>query len=363
MNKFNLLYVLYMLVIYNSSAVVLDVFVIEEIKEFEKCPSGVYGPTTNITHTQDYESITICFRFLTSAYPHCGGQTNEPLIMPEYRKNGNYLDYRVYQPISGMSEDGRQAGWLGWTFNETSEGMDRQVPWRSILYKEPLKIYEWQSVCLSYSKKTRKMLMFHNGEQYLNYTVKEEHIRIPKDFLSHISIGRRLKGSFSDLQVYSKPMNEETLKQWTICQYEQPGDVYEWDINKFNLTHDERMISSIEKVDSKFFCKSKSSNSKELHLFGEGWGTGNPFSYYDGTSVCKRLNGKIALIPSDIPGIENFDAILRVHFEKCNVTKHQPERTSVWIGGLSVLGEKFGAEHWWPEPDGLFDLEDPDSGS
>ena len=102
-----------MLVVYNSSAAVLDAFVIEEIKEFEKCPWGVYGPTINITHKQDYEYITICFRFLTTAYPHCGGQTNDPLMITDYFKNGNHLYYGVYQPISGMSEDGRQAGWLG----------------------------------------------------------------------------------------------------------------------------------------------------------------------------------------------------------------------------------------------------------
>merc|ERR1712020_557975 len=97
------------------------------------------------------------------------GQTHEPLMMPVWQgKDGNYLDYRVYQPISGMSEDGKQAGWLGWRFNETKNGSWRQVSWRSILYNEPLKIYEWQSVCVSFNKKDKRKLMYHNGLKYLD---------------------------------------------------------------------------------------------------------------------------------------------------------------------------------------------------
>ena len=355
---------LYFVVLFHiSNAALLDAFVSKEIKDAEGCGSGIYGPTVNITHTQDYESITICFRFLTTSYPHCGGATHEPIRLYDYHNydKGWLFDYRVYQPISGMSEDGKQAGWLGFRFNETSEGTNtHQVAWRSILYKENLRIYEWQSVCISYGKKTKKILMFHNGEQYLNYAIKEEHIRINYNFLEKLNIGHRFKGSFSDLQVYSEPMNEESLIKWTTCQYDQPGDVYEWDLNKFNLTHDEKIISDIKKVDSKFFCKSKESNEKEVHVFGNGWGTGNPFSYFQGTTLCKRLNGKITMIPKDIAGTEKLDKVLRDYFAKCNVTEQV--WLTAWVGGISILGDKYGAEHWYPEKDGLYDFEDPDTG-
>ena len=116
--------------------------------------------------------------------------------------------------------------------------------------------------------------MFHNEFKYLDYTVREEHIRITRKYLSQLFINRGFRGSFSDLIVYSKPMDEESLRQWTTCQFDEAGDVFQWDINKFNLTNDETIISCVEKVDTKFFCKSEGLGQKEM--FGDGYGT-SPF--------------------------------------------------------------------------------------
>ena len=169
-----------------SDAALIDTFVTKEILNYEKCPL-VNGPSINITHTEDYEAITVCFRFLTTAYPHCAGQTGNQLVMTSQNKE-DLLEFRVFPPIFGMSEHGKQSGWLGFMFNETAEGENMEVHWRSILYDKPLKIYEWQSVCVSYSRQTKKIIMFHNGVKYLDYMVPEEHIVIHKDFLSEVVI-------------------------------------------------------------------------------------------------------------------------------------------------------------------------------
>ena len=99
-----------------SDAALIDAFVVKEIKDFEKC-SRVNGPSVNITHKEDYESITVCWRFLTSAYPHCAGVTSNPIASVK-DSNGDMLYQLMYQPISGMSEDGKQAGWLGFAMND-----------------------------------------------------------------------------------------------------------------------------------------------------------------------------------------------------------------------------------------------------
>ena len=138
-------------------AAMIDTFATKEIKNFELCPVAD-GPSVNITHKEDYEAITICWRFFTTAYPHCAGQSADIIVVKPYSKDASYVfDYRVYAPISGMSEDGKQAGWLGVSFEETSEGKGEQITWRSILYDNPLKIFEWQSVCVSYSKKKKEV--------------------------------------------------------------------------------------------------------------------------------------------------------------------------------------------------------------
>ena len=234
----------------------IETFVSKDIEDFELCPL-VDGPSLNITHKEEYESITVCWRFLTTAYPHCAGSWGVPFAVEPYPEGAKYtFMFLLYPPISGMSQDGKHAAWMGVSFEETSEGKGHQITWRSILFDKPLKIFEWQSMCVSYSKQTKKFLVFHNGVKYVDILIKEDHIFISKYFLSQIIINRQQRGSFSDLQVYSTPMDEASLSSWTTCTYNEAGDVYAWDISKFNLTHDETIISAIEEVDTSLFCKS-----------------------------------------------------------------------------------------------------------
>ena len=333
----------------------IDTFATKEIKNFELCPV-VDGPSVNITHKEDYEAITICWRFFTTAYPHCAGQSADIIVVKPYSKDASYVfDYRVYAPISGMSEDGKQAGWLGVSFEETSEGKGEQITWRSILYDNPLKIFEWQSVCVSYSKKTKKLLMFHNGVKYLDFLVDEDHTFISKYFLSHVNINaRRTRGSFSDLHVYSTPMDEDSLSSWTTCTYDKPGDVYAWNINDFNLTHDESIVSAVEKIDTKLFCKSKGTKKKEIHLFGDD--DISSISYYEGKDLCKRLNGRITPIPKDLAGNMVLYNLLKDHGMKTNNTWAKG-----WVEGITNHGEKYGSSHWVPKKL-IFEVFDPETG-
>ena len=345
--------VVYLKLFSQFHAAIINAFVSKDIKNFEKCP-WVNGPSINITHTEDYESITICWRFMTTAYPHCAGTTHNPIVM---RTHPTLLEFRIYQPISGMSEDGKQAGWLGFKFNETSEGKKFQVPWRSILFNEQLQIYDWQSLCASYSKKMKRILMFHNGVKYLDFAVDEEHIIISKYFLDNVKINQAFRGSFSDLQVYSKPMDEESLEKWTTCKYDQPGDVYQWDIDRFNLTHDESIISAVEEVDTNHFCKSESSGQTKVHLFGDS--RIDPISDFEGRVLCQRLNGEIWMFPESLEELEKVDSYLRSYAEKTN---YSGNAINAWVGGVSSLTESIGKSHWYPNL-GIYDILHPETGS
>ena len=354
MSKWNLL--LFFLSFKESQAAIVDAYVVHEIKDFENCWHG-YGktPSVNIKHKEDYESIAICWRIMTTAYPHCRG--TDMALLGFYRGEhvGDLLWFAIYGPISGMSEDGKHAGWLGISFNTTYGGKGTQVPWRSILYNNPLNIYEWQSFCVSYSKETQKLLMLHNGIKYLDYLVEEQNIVISKHFLEELQIGVNFRGSFSDLQVYSEPMDETALKDWTMCEYDKEGDVYDWDVNKFNMTHDDRIISSIGKVDTKLFCKSKGSDEKEIHLFGDN--RVDPISNIEANLLCQRLNGKVVMLPTTIERIEMLLSYLRYYQKKTNHSKP----IEAWVGGVSKLDEQYGTSHWYP-PNGRYLLIDPKSG-
>ena len=336
---------------HNSNSVVLDVYVSKDITDFDNCPS-VTGPTLNITHTKDYDSLTVCWRFLVTAYPHCPGKSANLMVMrgnnPDWwnELGGDLLDYRVYQPISGMSVNGKHAGWLGWRFNETAGGSWEQVSWRSILYNQPLKIYEWQSVCVSYNKQNKRKIMFHNGFKYLDTYVKEDNIVISKNFLSKVFLTMAFRGSFTDLQVYSKPMDEENLRKWTVCRFDEPGDVFEWDITKLNLTHDDSIISDFEKVDSKVFCREKRSCNKETHIFGDI--DVDPISNVEGVILCKRLNGRIKMLPTTKKEINRLADYIESY-------------GGGWVGGVSKVGKDSESPHWFPDK-GLYSFVDPETG-
>ena len=332
-----------------AEAALLNTLTVKEIKDFEKCPFMDSLPNINISHTEDYESITICWRVMTTAYPHCSGGFMNP-IKCHRDWDGDMFDQMLYGPVSGMSEDGKQAGFIGFQFdNNGGTGYQQgQVPWHAILYDKPLKIYEWQSFCLSFSKKTRKQFFFHNGIKYLDFTAEDDIKVISKRYLEKVQIGHRFRGSFSDLQVYSSPMDEFALEEWTTCRYDKPGDVYEWDVNKFNFTHDERIVSSIEKVNTEIFCKPE---QKETHLIGA-----DPISNFEGVDLCHRLNGKAVLLPANVTRLRELINLLHDFKQKTNISGN----VNTWVAGISYLGEHYGSSHWYP-PEGIYDMIDPDT--
>ena len=367
MDCFYVLLILGLFLFRISYSAVLDVYISKEIKDFENCPSSVKGPTVNITHTEDYNSITACWRFLITAYPPCAGSSCK-LMAARNEKNrpddwwkgtgGNMHHYSLYQPISGMSVNGRHAGWLGYQFNETGKGSWKQVTWWSLSYNNILKINEWQSVCTSYSKANNRKQLFHNGVKYLDRVVKEDpdNIFISKDFFSNLYITESFRGSFSDLQVYSNPMEEKDLLEWTTCKNTKPGDVFQWDIKRLNLTSQHKtVISSFGTVDSKAFCPEKGSSNKEIHLFGDK--RFDPMSNVEANIVCKRLNGKIKLIPSTKEGISQLKDYLGSFAKKSNETAVQRG----WLGGVSKLVVESGVSHPYPD-EGIYNVVDRETG-
>ena len=86
----------------------IDTIISEDILDFKECPN-VDGPLVNITHTEDYDEFTVCIRYMTTAYVHCPGETSFPISLENWSEQ-RILIFFLYQPISGMSEDGKHAG-------------------------------------------------------------------------------------------------------------------------------------------------------------------------------------------------------------------------------------------------------------
>ena len=55
---------------------------------------------------------------------------------------------------------------------------------------------------------------------------------------------------------------------------------------------------------------------------------------------------------------KHLEKVLQHFAGKSNIT----ETIRAWVGGISRVGDKYGASHWWTEPSGIYDIVEPDIG-
>ena len=193
-------------------------------------------------------------------------------------------------------------------------------------------------------------MLFHNGIKVFEFEVLEKRIWIPGDFLSETIILKGSRGAITDMQVWSSPLDEKQLEDWTTCRNNISGNVYQWNVDTLNMTHDERMISTIEKVNRKSFCKVK---AKEIHIIGQGnW----DISLFDSMKICKRLNGEIVFFPKDEEAAVKIKTVLIDFMDKANLSEIQ-----AWVGGRARIETFLETPYAYPYSS-FWDVEDPETG-
>ena len=96
-------------------------------------------------------------------------------------------------------------------------------------------------ICISYSRKTNRMRLFMNG-------IKELDAKNTEDYFSKSHLFAMHRGSISDIQLYSNALEDEDWKKWNTCEIDKPGDVFNWDLKKINVSsNEEKMIISEKK--------------------------------------------------------------------------------------------------------------------
>ena len=139
----------------------------------------------------------------------------------------------------------------------------------------------------------------------------------------------------------------------------KPGDVFKWDINRLNFSHVKGIVSDTGKVDSNEFCQVKEFSKKEFHLFGDF--NVDPINNFEGQVLCKRLNGKIKLLPSTKEEMIKLQEYMISFQVKINETDTWLDFIWAWVGGVSKIGEGTDIPHWHPD-DGIYDFVDPKTG-
>ena len=84
-----------------------------------------------------------------------------------------------------------------------------------------------------------------------NFTDEKEN-PLPSDLFANTQIGRNLRGSFTDLNIYSSYFNDKDMIRWTTGCDHSGGDIFAWDTSKLKLS--EKIDVSIVKMDKKEVC-------------------------------------------------------------------------------------------------------------
>ena len=103
--------------------------------------------------------------------------------------------------------------------------------------------------------------------------------------------------------MYSTALEDEDMRKWTICEFDKPGDVFKWDVEKINMSSgDERMVISVKNISTDSFCGNKNGGKSEYHIFGQG----SNISAIESKVLCKRMNGKLAQFCHFMPTLAHW---------------------------------------------------------
>ena len=149
----------------------------------------------------------------------------------------------------------------------------------------------WNTFCGTYNSTSKKFNMYANNKlvfDYKNVEVEKKAVQDNVVLLNAFSYATNdyiypFDGAVTDLQIWSRILNEEDIQKWSECNGEESGDFFSWEKAEFNFIGDIEAYN-LRKSD---IC-SKSNNEKYL-AFTE------KLNFIDSVKFCKKIGGEIAI--------------------------------------------------------------------
>ena len=85
--------------------------------------------------------------------------------------------------------------------------------------------FEWHSFCISINIAIKKVAVFHNGHiQAVQAFPDTEEVKTENNFKiltsGHLG-GEKFVGIVADFEVFGRPMPDQEMLEWTLCQNEE----------------------------------------------------------------------------------------------------------------------------------------------
>ena len=232
---------------------------------------------------QDLEEFTVCLRFIT--YNFAIDRPNQVLSVHDFFMLGGFSKSSCQGP----------------------EGQCAIVPWK-VYGRTNFKKFpgwspnEWRSVCMSGSSVSQSWNITFDGRKSVSFEYNSYHNRSPENIvLMNVMEGfphGPLHGAVSDLQVWSRLLQEEELQQWLHCRSDLVGNYLNWATLHLNITGLHTWYWDKDDICSK-------ENSKEKYFHFE-----HKINFEETRQFCKNLGGEIATVDSSEKYEEMFEGLL-----------------------------------------------------
>ena len=366
--------------------------------------SKVYPAFLNASFSKEIAEFTICYRFLIESY-------NDPMIYLLRLMTPNWGDTFYYNAVgwnTGYDLEGFQGARSFINRNVEGGGLvNKQLPrYASYVMARNIDISTWTHFCTSYSSSLQKMLRYQNGQKVMSFTFTDEKENpLPSDLFANTRIGKNLRGSITDLNIFSTFLDDKALIKWTTSCDERGGDIFTWDASKLELSQD--IDVSIIKMDKKEVCPDvtkqipiqrakKVAKKTERKRFKPYLGIKSfvgmvlemvsvreGLKYQEAEDVCFRTGGELMMIPQTKEEMDLMDKVLWDYImqrAENNISvvddiNKNPSTIFEWeapVGGLSPIidedamknekGESYDPRELTYPNNGKVDLVDPWTG-
>ena len=163
----------------------------------------------------------------------------------------------------------------------------------------------WYTLCISYDIKTQEFILAFRNRLLVEEVNFVPNRTLPEDFLKYLSLGEKtsmfqFSGDLTRINIWSKVIDKETLKDITNCQdpsYKELPDILNWDYVEATIDG-----GVVEKELSDYPCKSGTNKFTQV-LMAEP-----ATSMFDAVKTCDLLGGSLSF-PSNkeevIPFLDN----------------------------------------------------------
>ena len=171
-------------------------------------------------------------------------------------------------------------------------------------------LVKWETICISYSSEDQVLTVAHKNKIILSEKQVYPNRQLSDNFLKSLTLGEkddRFKyvGDITRVNIWSKVLNKETLKNITNCgssYYEDLPDILNWDNVEVTVEG-----GIIERDVEEYPCTSSSNNIHDVLM------PVTAKTMYEAINNCEALGGKLQFPPTEeevTPFMKNVNSML-----------------------------------------------------